>query len=172
MYKHRVFITEDQIRKRLVELADELDRDYAGRTLDIVCILKGAAIFVSDLIRLLKIPVILHFVKVSSYKDGTESSGTVHLHFSSVSDLTDRHVLVVEDIVDTGITIDYLTKHLTPTNPATVKYCVLLNKPERRKLNIRPDYVGFDIPDQFVIGYGLDYKVLGRNLRYIAVLEE
>src|SRR3990172_2028246 len=165
MYKHRVFITEDQIQARLVALAEQLDRDYAGRTLNIVCILKGAAVFVADLIRLLHIPVILHFLKVSSYTDGAESSGTVHLHFSSVTDLEARHVLVMEDILDTGITMDYLIKHMTATKPASLRYCVLLDKPERRKIDIRPDYVGFEIADYFVIGYGLDYNELGRNLR-------
>lgn len=172
MYKHKVLIPEQKIQERIAAVASSLNRDYGGRTLDVICILKGGIIFMSDLIRSLTIPVRIHFVQVSSYGDETESSGTVNLHFSSVSeDLTDRDVLLVEDVLDTGITLDYLIKQLKEERPATLKTCVLLDKPSRRKINIKADYVGFEIPDNFVIGYGLDYRELGRNLRYIAELD-
>lgn len=172
MFKHKVLISEEKIQERIAAVAASLNRDYADHTLDVICILKGGLIFMSDLIRSLTMPVRLHFLQVSSYGDETESSGTVNLHFSSVSeDLTDRDVLLVEDVLDTGITLDYLIKQLKEERPATLKTCVLLDKPSRRKLNIKADYVGFEIPDNFVIGYGLDYRELGRNLRYIAELD-
>jgi hypoxanthine phosphoribosyltransferase len=172
MYKHKVLIPEEKIQERIAAVASSIDRDYADRALDVICILKGSLIFTSDLIRKLTIPVRLHFVQVSSYGDETESSGTVNLHFSSVSeDLKDRDVLLVEDVLDTGITLDYLIKQLKEERPATLKTCVLLDKPSRRKLNITADYVGFEIADNFVIGYGLDFRELGRNLRYIAELD-
>src|SRR5262249_5132655 len=110
-------------------------------------------------------------VRVSSYDSGSESSGTVNLHFASAIDLRGRDVLLFEDILDTGITLDYLIKHLQEKNPRSLKICVLLDKPEKRKVDIQPDYVGFQIPDEYVIGYGLDYQELGRNLRYVAVLD-
>lgn len=172
MYKHKILISEEKIQERIAAVASSIDRDYADRAVDVICILKGSLIFTSDLIRKLTIPVRLHFVQVSSYGDETESSGTVNLHFSSVSeDLKDRDVLLVEDVLDTGITLDYLIKQLKEERPATLKTCVLLDKPSRRKLNITADYVGFEIADNFVIGYGLDYRELGRNLRYIAELD-
>jgi hypoxanthine phosphoribosyltransferase len=172
MYKHKVLIPEEKIQQRIATLGASLNRDYVGRILDMICILKGGVIFASDLIRNLTVPVRLHFVQVSSYGDEMETSGTVNLHFSSVSeDLTDRDVLLVEDVLDTGITLDYLIKQLKEERPASLKTCVLLDKPSRRKLNITADYVGFEIPDNFVIGYGLDYRELGRNLRYIAELD-
>ena len=171
MYKHKVLITEEEIRERVTELANMLNRDYQGETLDIVCTLKGAVFFAADLMRGLSIPVRLHFIQVSSYGSGTENSGKIHLHFSSAIDLQHRNVLLVEDILDTGITLDYLVKHLSEKNPRSLKTCILLDKPDRRKLDITPDYKGFEIPDVFVIGYGLDYNELGRNLRYIAELD-
>ena len=171
MYKHKILLTETQIQQRVKELAEIFNADYRGEVLDLICILKGAVFFVADLMRHLEIPVRLHFLQVSSYGIGTESSGTVNLHFSSLTDLQNRHVVLVEDILDTGITLDYLLKHLREKNPRSLKACVLLDKPEKRKLDIEPDYTGFQIPDNFVIGYGLDYREFGRNLRYIAVLD-
>jgi hypoxanthine phosphoribosyltransferase len=172
MYKHRILFSEEEIANRVGLIAQTISRDYEDHTLDIVCILKGAVIFLSDLIRKLTIPVRIHFVQVSSYGDETISSGTVTLHFSSVSEnLESKQILVVEDILDTGITLDYLVKQLKEEHPESLKTCVLLDKPSRRKLNIRADYVGFEIEDHFVIGYGLDYRDLGRNLPYIAELD-
>lgn len=171
MYKHRVLITEQQIRQRVQELADSLNKQYHDQPLDVICVLKGSFIFVSDLIRRLDVPVRVHFLQVSSYGVGSESSGTVSIHFSSAINLQEKDVLVIEDILDTGITLDYLLKHLQEKNPRSIKLCVLLDKPERRKIDITPDYMGFQIPDEFVIGYGLDFQDLGRNLNYIAVLD-
>jgi hypoxanthine phosphoribosyltransferase len=171
MYKHKRLISERKIQERIRQLAAEIDQQYEGKVLDIVCVLKGAFFFVSDLIRVLKIPVRLHFVEVSTYGPNTTTSGTISLHFSSVDDLRGKEILVVEDILDTGITLDYLTKHLGDQGPASLKVCVLLDKPDRRRVDVKPDFVGFQIPDHFVIGYGLDYRELGRNLKYIAILD-
>jgi hypoxanthine phosphoribosyltransferase len=171
VYKNKLLISEEQIRHRIAELAETLNQEYEKETLDIVCVLKGAVMFASDLIRHLKMDVRLHFLQAISYSTGTESSETVNLHFTSVFDIRDCHVLLVEDILDTGITMDYLVKHLIENGPESIKICVLLDKPDRRKVNIQPDYVGFQIPDEFVIGYGLDYQELGRNLQHIAVLD-
>lgn len=171
MFKHRVLITEEQIRQRIQELGETLNHEYKGRTLDIICVLKGSFIFVSELIRKLDIPVRVHFLQVSSYGTGSQSSGTVSLHFSTTFNLENKDVLLVEDILDTGITLDYLLRQLKEKTPNSLKLCVLLYKPERRKLDITPDFVGFQIPDEFVVGFGLDFGELGRNLNYIAVLD-
>lgn len=172
MYKHEVLISEERIGERVRQIADQLNQDYAGKDLDVICVLKGSIIFVADLLRCLTVPVRLHFLHVSSYGEDSESSGTISLHFSSVTeDLLNRNVLVVEDILDTGITMDYLLKQLREEKPASLKICVLLDKPSRRKVGIKADYAAFDIDDHFVIGYGLDFRELGRNLRYIAVLD-
>lgn len=171
MYKHKVLITEDQIIRRVEELALELNKQYGEKTLDVVCVLKGATIFMADLIRKLNMPVRTHFVQVSTYGTGSESSGTVSLHFSTVADLLDRDVILLEDILDTGITLDYLLKHLKEKKPRSIQVCVLLDKPTKRKVNLQPHFRGFEIPDEFVIGYGLDYQELGRNLRFIAALD-
>jgi hypoxanthine phosphoribosyltransferase len=172
MYKHKELISEKHIDERLSQLAQQLNKDYEGNELDVICILKGSIIFAADLVRRLTVPVRLHFLQVSSYGEDVESSGTITLRFSSVTeDLLGRNVLIVEDILDTGITMDYLLKQLREENPESLKVCVLVDKPSRRKVGVRADYVGFEIEDHFVIGYGLDYQELGRNLRYIAVLD-
>jgi len=172
MPEHKVLISEEHIQERVRDIAREINEQYAGCTLDIICVLKGALLLTTDLIRNLTIPVRVHFLHVSSYGGETESAGTVSLRFSSVSeDLTGRDVLLIEDIVDTGITMDYLLKQLREENPRSLRSCVLLDKPSRRKINVIPEYVGFEIPDHFVIGYGLDYRELSRNLRYIAILD-
>ena len=171
MYRNKLLITEEQIQHRVRELAEVLNKEYRGKSLDIVSVLKGAMIFTSDLIRLLDMDVRIHFLQALSYSSGTESSETVNLHFTSIFDIRDCDVLLVEDILDTGITLDYLVKHLKENAPGTIRICVLLDKPDRRKLNIQADYVGFQIPDDFVIGYGLDYLEYGRQLKYIGVLD-
>lgn len=172
MYKHQVLFTEDEIQQRVRELADKLNEDYSHGSLDIICVLKGAMFFVSDLSRQLTMPVRLHFLQVSSYGDEAESRGTVNLRFSSVSeDLVNRNVLLIEDILDTGITLDYLLRQLKEENPFSLRTCVLLDKPSRRRIDVRADYVGFVIEEHFVIGYGLDYQEFGRNLNYIAILD-
>jgi hypoxanthine phosphoribosyltransferase len=171
MSEHRVLITEEQLQKRVHELAEEVNQLYDNHPIDLICILKGAVIFSCDLMRSLQMPVRMHFIQVSSYST-TQTSGAIDFHFSSPFDITDRDVLIVEDILDTGITLDYLIKHLREKNPRSIRICTLLDKPHRRRLQLQPDFVGFKIPDDFVIGYGLDYQEVGRNLRYIAVLQE
>ena len=172
MYKHKVLISEKQIDSRLTELAAQLNKDYENRELDVICILKGSIIFAADLVRCLTMPLRIHFLQVSSYGDDVETSGTINLRFSSVTeDLLGRNVLIVEDILDTGITMDYLLKQLREENPESLKVCVLVDKPSRRKVGVRADYVGFEIEDHFVFGYGLDFQELGRNLRYIGLLD-
>lgn len=171
MLKHRQLISEEEIQKRISEMATVFNEEYKGRTIDIICVLNGAIFFVADLSRQLTVPVRLHFVRVSSYELGAESSGQVNLHFTSAMELHGLDVILFEDILDTGITLDYLVKHLRENEPRSIKVCVLMDKPEKRKVDVQPDYVGFRIPDEFVVGYGLDYQGLGRNLRYIAVLD-
>lgn len=172
MYKHQILITEDEIHQRVRELATTLNEDYSHGSLDIICVLKGAIFFVTELARQLTMPVRLHFLQVSSYGDESESRGTVNLRFSSVSeDLVNRNVLLVEDILDTGITLDYLLRQLKEENPFSLRTCVLLDKPSRRRVDVQADYVGFVIEEHFVIGYGLDYQEFGRNLSYIAILD-
>jgi len=168
----RILLSEAQIQKRVEDLANQINADYGTEVVDVVCILKGAMIFVSDLIRQLNMHVRIHFIHVSSYGAQKQSSGTLSLHFSSPSELKDRHVLLIEDILDTGVTLEFLLEHLKQEQPASLKSCVLLSKPSRRRINIEADYTGFEIEDRFVVGYGLDFNELYRNLPYVAVLEE
>lgn len=172
MHNTRLLFSEEQIAKKISHLAAEINRDFQNRTVDIVCVLKGSICFAADLVRRLSFPLRIHFMQVRSYDSGTETSGTVHLHFSSEFALEGRDVLLVEDIVDTGITLEFVLEHLREKGPATLKSCVLLDKPSRRKVNVRPDYCGFEIDDWFVVGYGLDHNEFGRNLPYLAILEE
>ncbi|MCI0414339.1 hypoxanthine phosphoribosyltransferase [bacterium] len=172
MFKAEVLLTEEQIQHRVRELADKINSDYEGVTVDILCILKGSLVFAADLIRRLTVPLRIQFMQVQSYTGGTHSSGTVYLHFSSDFELKHCDVLLLEDILDTGVTLEFLQEHLKQMDLKSLKTCVLLDKPARRKVNIRPDYVGFEIEDHFVVGYGLDYKEFGRNLPYIGILSE
>jgi hypoxanthine phosphoribosyltransferase len=170
VFKTEVLLTEEEIQNRVQELADKINTEYKGITVDILCILKGSLVFAADLIRRLTIPLRIHFMQVRSYGRHTESTGTVHLHFSSDYELKECDVLLVEDILDTGITLEFVQEHLKQKNLKSLRTCVLLDKPARRKVNIRPDYVGFEIADHFVVGYGLDFKEFGRNLPYIGIL--
>jgi len=170
MHETSLLLSEEQILRRVEDLANQINQDYGSRTLDVLCILKGSLFFSADLIRLLAMPVRIHFIQVSSYGASQESSGTVSFHFSSSSELEDRHVLLIEDILDTGITLEFLLQHLKQQKPASLRTCVLLNKASRRKVDVHPGYTGFEIEDLFVVGYGLDYNELYRNLPYVAVL--
>lgn len=166
-----VLIPADAIEKRLDELAADIKRDYDGKPITLVCALKGAVIFMADLARRLDNNVELDFIKASSYGDGTESSGTVAINREMGLDACGKHVLLVEDIVDSGHTLVFLRKHIEAMNPASFKICALLDKPDRRvAAEARFDYIGFTIPDEFVVGYGLDYAQRYRNLSYIGVL--
>ena len=167
----QVLVAEKEIAARVAELGREIARDYAESTLVLVGVLQGAIPFVADLMRALPIDVTVDFLRASSYGAGTTSSGTVRLVADLSVDVADRHVLVVDDIVDTGHTLVALKRELEARRPRSVKACVLLDKTGRRETEVRIDYVGFTIPNVFVVGYGLDYDGLYRNLPHVATLE-
>jgi hypoxanthine phosphoribosyltransferase len=168
-----VLLTEEQIRVRVAEMGAQISRDYAGKELMLVCILKGANIFLADLVRQITIPLSYDFVAVSSYGADTKSSGVVRILKDLDESVESKHILVIEDIVDTGLTLrlSYLLENLRSRRAASVKICTLLDKPSRRRLEVPVDYFGFKVEDQFVIGYGLDYGGMYRNLPYIGVLK-
>ncbi len=168
----QILIPSEEIQKRCQELGAQISADYAGKDLLLVCILKGGVIFLSDLSRALSIPHAIDFMAISSY-GGTriESSGIVRILMDLNTNIENRHVLIVEDIIDTGRTLQYITENLQTRDPASLKICTLLNKQSRREVPIHVDYVGFNIPNEFVVGYGLDYGELYRNLPYIGVLK-
>jgi hypoxanthine phosphoribosyltransferase len=166
-----VLVSEAEIRTKVSELGQQISRDYAGQDLVLVGLLRGAIVFLSDLMRALDVPVLLDFIGISSYGDSTES-GAVRLVMDLETDIAGRHVLVVEDIVDTGKTLFYLVENLRARQPASLRVCALLDKPDRRKVPIEVDYVGFEIPDKFVVGYGLDFAEGYRNLPFVGVLKE
>lgn len=168
----KILITREQLQERIAELGEAISRDYAGKDLLLVCILKGGILFLSDLMRAIRIPHAIDFMAISSYGGTrTESSGVVRILMDLNTNITNRNVLIVEDIVDTGRTLAYITEMLKTRDPASLKICALLNKPSRREVPVPLDYVGFDIPNEFVVGYGLDYDELYRNLPFIGVLK-
>jgi hypoxanthine phosphoribosyltransferase len=166
-----ILISKKQIRQRTRELAQEISRDYEGKDLLLVCVLKGGIVFLVDLMRELTIPHSIDFMATSSYGASTESSGVVRILKDLDKPIEGRNVLIVEDIIDTGHTLDYLTRILQERAPANLHICTLLNKQERREVDIPIDYVGFNIPNKFVIGYGLDFGELYRNLPFVGVLK-
>jgi hypoxanthine phosphoribosyltransferase len=166
-----VLIDEQRIAAKVGEMAETISRDYADKDPVLVAVLNGAVVFLSDLMRRLRIPVTIDFVKWSSYGDSTRSSGVVRILKDLDESVEGRHVLVVEDIIDTGLTLHYLLENLRSRSPASVKVVALLDKPSRRRVEIRADYLGFEIPDAFVVGYGLDYARRYRHLPYIGVLK-
>lgn len=168
----KVLVTEDQIGARLVELAGEIDADYADKDLLIVGVLKGAVMVMADLARALHSHVTMDWMAVSSYGSGTQSSGVVRILKDLDADLTGRHVLVVEDIIDSGLTLSWLVSNLGSRGPASVEICTMLRKPDAAKVAIDVKYVGFDVPNEFVIGYGLDYAERYRNVPFVATLAE
>ena len=167
----RVLFSEDQIRARIKELGKQISEDYKEKEIILVGILKGACFFLVDLAREIKTPLKFDFMSVSSYGAGTETSGVVKILKDLDFDLGGQHILLVEDIIDTGLTLKYLVDNLYSRRPASLKICTLLDKFEKRKVDIKPDYRGFIIPNHFVVGYGLDYNQYFRELPYIAVLE-
>ena len=170
---HHVLLSEEQIRAKVAELGEQISRDYAPHEgLLLIGVLKGCVMFMVDLARTISIPVALDFIAVSSYGASTQSSGVVRLLKDLDTDIAGQHVLIVEDIIDSGLTIEYLRSMLLRRNPASMRICALLNKPERRTSNVPIDYLGFDIPNEFVVGYGLDYGERYRNLGYVGVLKE
>jgi hypoxanthine phosphoribosyltransferase len=167
-----VLITEEELQARIADLGKAISADYRGKDLLAVCILRGAAIFLSDLTRQITIPHEMDFMAVSSYGGTrTESSGVVRILMDLTTNIEGRDVLIVEDIVDSGLTLSYIIDNLKTRRPASLRTCALLNKQERREVDVPLDYVGFDIPDKFVIGYGLDYDEKYRNLPFIGVLK-
>src|SRR5215210_5457536 len=167
-----ILVQGDELAHRVRELADEISRDYVGRDLFLVGVLKGAVFFLSDLMRQLETPCEVDFMAVSSYGSSTDSSGVVRILKDLDAPIEGREVLIVEDIVDSGLTLSYLLRTLRARNPASLEVCALLTKPERRKVELPIKYVGFEIPNRFAIGYGLDHGERFRNLPYVAVLQE
>uniref|UniRef100_A0A7C4GHT8 Hypoxanthine phosphoribosyltransferase n=1 Tax=candidate division WOR-3 bacterium TaxID=2052148 RepID=A0A7C4GHT8_UNCW3 len=165
-------LTAEQIGARVREIADRISHDYAGGGLVVVGILKGAWVFLADLVRCLTIPVVVDFIAVSSYGSGTESSGAVNVMLRPSCPLEGQDVLVVDDILDTGLTLGLVLDKLRQSHPRSLRLCVLLDKPARRRADVEPDYVGFQIPDRFVVGYGLDCGERFRNLPYLGFLAE
>lgn len=166
-----ILITDDQIREKTAELGRQITKDYRGKNPLLICVLKGGLMFLADLMREIDIPVEIDFMAVSSYGDATESSGVVRILMDLDRNIKGRHVLIVEDIIDTGRTLTYIMENLRTRGPASIRVCTMLNKPARRVLDIPIDYVGFEIPDRFVIGYGLDYGEIYRNLPFVGVLK-
>ena len=167
-----VLVPTEDLTRRVRELGEELSRDYADKDLLLIGVLKGAVFFLSDLMRQLDIPVEVDFMAVASYGSATKSSGVVRILKDLDAAIDGRDVLIVEGIVDSGLTLQYLLRNLAGRNPRSLEVCALLIKPARRKVELRTRYVGFEIPDRFAIGYGLDYGERYRNLRYVAALEQ
>lgn len=167
----KVLLSEEQILTRVRELGQTISADYEGKDLLVVGILKGAFIFMSDLVRQISIPVEVDFMATSSYGQSTKTSGVVKVLKDLDSPIEGRHILIVEDIIDSGLTLSYLTEILRSRKPESIKIAVLLDKPERRQTALSVDYVGFTIPDEFVVGYGLDFDSKYRGLPYVGILE-
>ena len=165
-----VMLTEEEVDSRIREIGEQISKDYAGRMVHLVCVLKGGSFFMTELAKRITVPVSLDFMSVSSYGGSTKSSGVVRIVKDLDEPLEGKDVLVVEDIVDSGRTLSYLLELLRDRGPASVKLCTLLGKPERRVVDVHVDYTGFEIPDEFVVGYGLDYDQRYRNLPYIGVV--
>lgn len=166
-----ILIGTEELQARVAELGRQISEDYRGRDLLLICLLRGAVVFLSDLIRAIEMPLEMDFIAISSYGDSTESSGVVRLVMDLKSNITGRNVLIVEDIVDSGRTLAYILDNLQTRRPADLKVCALLSKPSRREIEVKLDYLGFEIPDAFVVGYGLDYAEGYRNLPFIGVLK-
>ncbi len=166
-----VLISQQEIQEKVKQLGSQLKDDYRDKNPLIICVLKGALIFVSDLIRAMDCPLSLDFMAVSSYGSSTKSSGVVQILKDLETGIEGRHVIIAEDIVDTGLTLNYLRNNLLSRDPASLAICSLLDKPSRRQVKIKPDYCGFVIPDKFVVGYGLDFDQQFRNLPYIGILK-
>lgn len=167
----RVLLTEEEVDRRIQEIGDQVSRDYEGKQVHLICVLKGGSFFMCELAKRITVPVSLDFMSVSSYGSATKSSGVVRIVKDLDEPLKDKDVLVVEDIVDSGRTLSYLLDMLKDRGPKSVKLCTLLDKPERRVVDVHVDYTCFQIPDEFVVGYGLDYDQRYRNLPYIGVVE-
>ena len=168
--KISVLISEKDVDARIAEVAKQISEAYEGKTLHLICVLKGSVFFVCELAKRITVPVTLDFMSVSSYGDKTQSSGVVKIIKDLDEPLQGKHVMVVEDIIDSGRTLSYLLKNMQERNPESLSLCTLLDKPERREKEVKVDYTCFEIPDEFVVGYGLDYAQKYRNLPYVGVV--
>jgi hypoxanthine phosphoribosyltransferase len=166
-----ILVDEETLRNRVAELGEEISRDYAGRDLLLIGVLKGAVFFMADLMRQLTVPCEIDFMAISSYGASTDSSGVVRILKDLDINIEGREVLVVEDIIDSGLTLSYLMRNLEAREPASLEVCALMTKPERRQIDVPVRYIGFEIPNRFVIGYGLDFAERYRNLPYVGVLD-
>ena len=166
-----VLLSEEEVNKRIREIGDQISKDYAGKQVHLVCVLKGGSFFMCELAKRITVPVSLDFMSVSSYGKDTKSSVVVRIVKDLDEPITDKHVLVIEDIVDSGRTLSYLLEMLKDRGPKDVKLCTLLDKPSRRVVDVKVDYTGFEIPDEFVVGYGLDYDQKYRNLPYVGIVK-
>ena len=166
-----VLLSEEEVDARIRQLGEQISKDYAGKDIYLICILKGASFFACELAKRITVPVFLDFMSVSSYGKSSESSGVVKIVKDLDEEIEGRDVLVVEDIIDSGRTLNYLLEYLQNKNPKSLRLCTLLDKPERRAVEVHVDYTCFQIPDEFIVGYGLDYAQKYRNLPYIGVVE-
>ena len=169
--KIKVLITEEEVDARIRELGEKISKEYEGKQIHLICVLKGGVFFMCELAKRITVPVSMDFMCVGSYGDGTKSSGVVKIVKDLDQPLIGKDVLIVEDIIDSGRTLSYLIEILKQRNPNSIRLCTLLDKPERRVRDVRVDYCCFNIPDEFVVGYGLDYDQLYRNLPYVGVVE-
>ena len=168
----KILLSTEDLQKKIGELGKRITTDYMDENPVVVCILRGSAIFTADLVRAIETPVEMDFMSISSYGASTESSGVVKIRKDIDTDITGRHVIIVEDIVDSGLTLKYLLKYLSKHKPASLKACVLLDKPKAHKADLELNYVGFEVGNEFVVGYGLDFAEKYRNLPYIGILKE
>lgn len=169
--KISVLISEQDVDARIAEIGAQISKDYEGKQVHLICILKGSVYFTCELAKRISVPVTMDFMSVSSYGDGTSSSGVVKIVKDLDETIEGKDVIVIEDIIDSGRTLSYLLEILQKRNPSSMKLCTLLDKPDRRVRDVKVDYVGFAIPDEFVVGYGLDYAQKYRNLPYIGIVE-
>ena len=170
--KINVLIPEETVDAKIKEIGEQISKDYAGKQVHLICVLKGGVFFMCELAKRITVPVSMDFMSVSSYGDGTKSSGVVKIAKDLDEPILDKEVLVVEDIIDSGKTLNHLKPMLESRNPASLHLCTLLSKPDRREVEVPVRYIGFEVPDEFVVGYGLDYAQKYRNLPYIGVAEE
>ena len=166
-----ILVPEEQLSKRIAELGEAITRDYKGQQLLLIGVLKGSVVFMADLMRRIDLDVSIDFMAVSSYGSGTKTSGQVRILKDLNRSIEGQNILIIEDILDSGVTLSYLTGLLWSRKPASIRLCTLLDKPERRRVDVKPDYVGFTIPDAFVVGYGLDFDERFRQLPYVGILK-
>lgn len=166
-----ILYSEEVLAERVKALGRQISEDYKGKKLIVVGVMKGANVFVADLIRQLDVDVVLDFIVVSSYGASTETTGVIRLLKDLDENIDSEHVLIVEDIIDSGLTLEYLVSNFNTRHPESIKICTLLNKVERRKVDIKVDYIGFQVPDEFIVGYGIDYAERYRNLPYVGILK-